>query len=350
MFSLSALLGAIVLAGDTALVSLTAKPTLRTRTPEDPNLIWTASSVVLIAKELASGVYGVYPDDAPRKNPAGIPAATSGGFVVGNDGVLVIDSMLNRRLATQMLALIRKTTKKPIQYVVNTSHHGDHSYGNQFFPKGVQFVQHVKTQQYIQNHFADDVAFMKKYFGSNQGLDELKPQRAHVLVNDQSTIDFDLGGKRIQVMHLGFAQTGGDLFVWLPNEKVLFTGNIVVSDGPSLPWLMEGKLEESLATLRKVLAMLPRDSIVVPGHGYPTGINAVEYTNGYLEELRKQVTEAVAQDMSEEDTVKRLTENMKQYSGYKLYPWVHSQMNVPKTWQEMKAGQLNDSLRRPPPS
>ena len=322
--------------GDTAPISSAVNQVVKTRTAEDPNLVWTASSVVLLAKELAPGVYGVYPDDAPRKNPAGIPAATSGGFVVGDDGVLVIESMLNRNLANQMLALIRENTKKPIRYVVNTSYHGDHSYGNQFFPKSAQFVQHVKTQQYIQSHFADDVAFMKKYFGANQGLDELKPQRAHILVHDGSTIDLDLGGKRVQVMHLGFAQTEGDLFIWLPKDKVLFTGNPIISDGPTLPWLLDGKLEESLATLRKIHAMLAKDAIVVPGHGYPTGINAVEYTIGYLEELKKQVGEAVAQGMSEEATVTRLTENMKQYSGYRLYSWVHSQINVPNTYQEMK--------------
>jgi cyclase len=324
------------LAGDTAPISLAVKQALKTRTAEDPNLVWTASSVVLLPKELAPGVYGVYPDDAPSKNPVGIPAATSGGFVIGDGSVLVIESMLNRRLANQMLALIREKTKKPIRYVVNTSHHGDHSYGNQFFPKGAQLVQHAKTQQYNQNHFVEDMEFMKKHFGVNQGLDEIKPQRAHILVNDGSTIELDLGGKRVQVMHVGFAQTEGDLFIWLPKEKVLFTGNPIISDGPSLPWLLDGKLEESLATMRKILAMLPKDAIVVPGHGYPTGVNVVEYTIGYLKELRKQVGESVAQGMTEEETVKRLTETMKQYSGYRLYPWIHSQINVPKTYQEMK--------------
>jgi cyclase len=120
----------------------------KTRTPEDPNLVWTASNVVLIPKELAPGVYAVYPDDAHAKNAAGIPVATSGGFVVGSNGVLVVESMLNRRLANQMLALVREKTSKPILYVVNTSYHGDHSYGNQFFPMGVRFIQHVNTQAY----------------------------------------------------------------------------------------------------------------------------------------------------------------------------------------------------------
>jgi len=307
-----------------------------TRAPEDPKLIWTPNNVVLVSKEIAAGVFAVYPDDAAPKNAAGIPAATSGGFVVGDKGVLVIESMLNRRLANQMLALIHAQTAKPILYLVNTSYHGDHSYGNQFFPAGVQIVQHVATQAYIQSHFAADVAFMMQYFGRNSGMDELRPQPAQILLQDGARVQFELGNKSVQVLHLGFAQTDGDLFVWLPAEKVLFTGNPIISDGPSLPWLLDGKLEASLTTMRKLLALLPRDAVVVPGHGRPTGVAAIEYPIGYLEELKKQVSAAIADGLSEAETVQRLAESMKQYAGYKIFPWVHSQINVPKTYRELK--------------
>jgi len=140
----------------------------------------------------------------------------------------------------------------------------------------------------------------------------------------------------VQIMHLGFAQTEGDLFVWLPNEKVLYTGNPIISGGPSLPWLLDGKLDAALATLIKLLGMLPKDAIIVPGHGEPTDVSAIEYPIHYLEELRKQVAASVAQGLSEEQTVQRLSESMKQYSGYRIYSWVHSQINVPKTFHEMK--------------
>jgi cyclase len=313
-------------------------PAAQTRAPEDPQLIWTPSSVILVSREIAAGVFAVYPDDAEIKNAAGIPAATSGGFVIGKNGVLVIESMLNRRLANQLLALIREKTDKPVLYLVNTSYHGDHSYGNQFFPGGVQIVQHVTTQAYIQNHFTADVAFMMQYFGRNSGMDELKPQRAQILLQDGARVQFELGNKSVQVMHLGFAQTDGDLFVWLPAEKVLFTGNPIISDGPSLPWLLDGRLEASLITMRKLLALVPRDTVIVPGHGRPTGVAAIEYPIGYLEELKKQVGAAIAEGLTEKETVQRLAESMQQYGGYKIYPWVHSQVNVPKTYQEIKQG------------
>lgn len=308
------------------------------REPEDPQLVWTPNHVVLVSKEVAPSVFAVYPDDAEAKNATGVPVATSGGFVVGDKGVLVVESMLNRRLANQMLALIHARTSKPILYLVNTSYHGDHSYGNQFFPAGVQIVQHVATQAYIQNHFAADVEFMKTYFGRDSGMDELQPQPAQILLQDGARVQFDLGNKNVQVMHIGFAQTDGDLFVWLPAEKVLFTGNPIISGGPSLPWLLDGKLDASLTTMRTLLAMMPRDAVVVPGHGCPTGVSAIEYPVAYLEELETQVRTAIAEGLTEEQTVQRLAVSMKEYAGYRIFPWVHSQINVPKTYEEMKKG------------
>ncbi|MCX6952820.1 MAG: MBL fold metallo-hydrolase [Verrucomicrobia bacterium] len=307
------------------------------RAPEDPNLVWTPAQVVLVSQQVAPGVFAVFPDDSAVKNTGGVPSATSGGFVIGENGVLVVDTMLNRRLANQLLALIRAQTPKPILYVVNTSYHGDHSYGNQFFPAGVQIVQHVATQAYIQSHFAADVAFMMTYFGRNSGMDELKPQPAQIMLPDGANVIFDLGGKRVNVRHLGFAQTEGDLFVWLPGEKVLFTGNPVISISPSLPWLLDGKSEQSLATMRRLRALVTDDAIIVPGHGRPAGVEMIDYPIGYLAELRSQVRAAIDAKLTEAETATKLAESMKRYSGYKIFPWVHSQVNVPKTYQEMKA-------------
>ena len=70
--------------------------------------------------------------------------------------------VLNRRLAEQVMALVRERTDKPIRYVVNTSYHGDHSYGNQFFPADVAIIQHRATQEYIRRFFDKDIAFIKR--------------------------------------------------------------------------------------------------------------------------------------------------------------------------------------------
>jgi glyoxylase-like metal-dependent hydrolase (beta-lactamase superfamily II) len=308
------------------------------RTSEDPTLVWTPDHVVLVATEIAPDVFAVSPDDAPRKNAAGIPAATSGGFVIGSQGVLIIDTMINRRLADQLLALIRERTTRPILYAVNTSYHGDHSYGNQFLPPETKIVQHENTQKYIQGHFPDDIAFMSQYFGGHSGLQELKPTPAAILLKDGDSRDFDLGGKVVTVKHLGFAQTSGDLFVWIAADKVLFTGNPVISGGPSFSWLLDGHSGDALATLQRLRQEFPDDAILVPGHGVPTGMAAVDAHIRYLTDLRREVTAALGDGLDPAAATERVSKRLEaSYGTYKIYPWVNTQLNVAKVYDELKA-------------
>lgn len=301
------------------------------RSAEDSNLVWTASSVALLSQEIAPGVYTFYPDTSIQKTSEGIPEATSGGFVVGENGVLVIDTMLNRRLATQVISLIQETTEKPIRYIVNTSYHGDHSYGNQFFPSDAQIIQHRATRDYIRDNFEEDISFMESNFGTNQGLDELEPVSADILLQDGVDMSVDLGGIEVRIRHLGFAQTEGDLFVTTGN--VVFTGNPVIARAPALPWLLDGHLQESVATMKALRDMLSDDAIVVPGHGEPTNVAAIEYHIDYLEDLESRVLRAISERKSLEATVEAVS--MPEYSGYALHPWVHMQVNVPAAYEEL---------------
>jgi glyoxylase-like metal-dependent hydrolase (beta-lactamase superfamily II) len=336
-FTLAATLSVpgVALAGNAPTDSAAYKAAVESRTAEDPKLVWTASHVALLAEEIAPGVHAVYPDTATAKNGAGVPEATSGGFVIGEKGVLVVDTMLNRRLAGQVMALIREKTDKPVRYIVNTSYHGDHSYGNQFFPNDAEIIQHQATGDYIGSKFAEDIGFMKQHFGTNQGLDELKPVPASIVLNDGADMTVDLGGNVVRIRHLGFAQTPGDLFVTTAGGKVVFTGNPVIAKAPALPWLLDGHLVDSIATMKALRGVLPDDAIVVPGHGAPTDVAAIEHHINYLEELKRQVQAAIAAGKSQEETVEAVA--MPDYAGYKLHPWVHSQVNVPAAYDELSA-------------
>ena len=308
------------------------------RGPEDPKLVWTPAAVALMSRELAPGVFAVFPDDAERKSAEGIPVATSGGFVVGSNGVLLIDTMINRNLANQLLALVAERSAAPVQYAVNTSYHGDHSYGNQFLPEATQVIQHANTQNYVQTKFADDIAFMSQFFGSSSGLDELTPQRAEILFRDGETRDIDLGGKIVRVMHLGFAQSQGDLFVYVPSDKVLFTGNPILSGGPSFSWLLDGHAADATATLKRIRAEFPADTVIVPGHGVPTDMSAVDRHIAYLEELQREVASAKAAGLTAAQASARVGERMQaKWGTYKIYPFIHTELNVSKTFAEAGA-------------
>ncbi len=211
--------------------------------------VWDANIIILEAQKLSEGVFAVIPTGAPDMASKGYPIATSGGFVVGDRGVLVIESMLNKRLNDQLFALIKTETDKPVTHLVNTSYHGDHAYGNFYVPDAVNIIQHESAADYIANHFVADTEFMMQNFGKGRGIEEIRPVKADTLVKTGGSLTIDLGGKTVVITDYGFAQTGGDLFVSVPSANVLWTGNPVLSDAPALPWLLYGHLVETHDTL-----------------------------------------------------------------------------------------------------
>lgn len=309
----------------------TAAPTF---TAANPSYIWTPNAIRLISQRLSDRVYAVIDSNASSHSSAGIPSATSGGFVIGDNGVLLVESMINRQLFCQMIGLVRAQTDKPVTYVINTSSHGDHSYGNTFLPAGVHIVQRQRTAEYIAAHFAEDVAFMKMNFGADQGLDEIKPVAADTLVSDTAPFSVDLGGVQVEARYHGFAQTGGDLFVRVPSAKVLWTGNPLVADKPAVPWLLAGHGPEVGVTLSQVKSSLPADTIIVPGHDHPTTVAGFDFSINYLSALVSEVGAAVGQGKTVEQTVAAVT--LQPFQGYAIWDFIHKQVNVPNTYADLK--------------
>ena len=96
--------------------------------------IWDGNKVQMQSEKLSDGVFAYYASDARELNARGGAAATSGGLIVGTKGALLIETMLNKRMNQQVQDLSRKLGGKPLIYAVNTSAHGDHSFGNMFLP------------------------------------------------------------------------------------------------------------------------------------------------------------------------------------------------------------------------
>jgi glyoxylase-like metal-dependent hydrolase (beta-lactamase superfamily II) len=298
---------------------------------EEP--IWDGNKVMMTSEKLGSGVYAYYSSEAKAKESQGFPVATSGGFVVGGKGVLMIDTMLNKRLNEQAQVLIGKVTNKSIIYAVNTSFHGDHSYGNMYLPKDTRIIQHVATKEYIDNHFVADTEFMISNFGEGRGIEQIKPVAADILISKGGKFTLDLGGKMVEIIDFGFAQTGGDLFVWEPESKVMWTGNPIITIKPSLPWLLDGHLVETLTSLQKAYDFLPDDARVVPGHGSVMTKQDIKWHIDYLATVKKEVEAAVADGLTLEQTVERVT--MPEFTGYALHGWVHPGLNVPAAYKDL---------------
>ena len=299
---------------------------------QDP--VWDGNSVVLESQQLADGVFAVIPTGAVDLAADGHPMATTGGFVIGKTGALVVESMLNERLNTQLFDLIAAQTDLPVRYLVNTSFHGDHAYGNQYLPDDVVIIQHTNTAAYLDTHLEADKAFMIQNLGAGRGIEEITETPADLLVGDMGHISVDLGGISVTIRDYGFAQTGGDLFMSVPDANVLWTGNPVIAQAPAIPWLLDGKLVRTRDTLAAVLADFDAGTRVVPGHGPVTDIGAIKWSVDYLTAVEAEVTAAIADGLSLEDTVARV--QLPEFQGYALFGWLHPNLNVPAAYADLQ--------------
>lgn len=298
--------------------------------------IWDGNKVQMRSQQLAPGVYAHLPADAADLNAKGAAAATTGGLIVGTRGALLIETMLNRRLYDQVQALAKKEAAGlPLLYAVNTSSHGDHSFGNMYLPRETRLIQHEQTARFIDSHLEKDKAFMIKNFGEGRGIESIRARDADILIPAGGKLVLDLGGRQVEIHDFGFAQTGGDLFIWDPQSKTLWAGNPVIAAKPALPWLLDGKLVETLATLRKVYDFLPPDAIIVPGHGVPMPRDGLRWHLDYLEAVQAGVKDALARNLTLEQTVAEL--KMPQFRGYILFDWVHPGLNVPAAYKDLQS-------------
>ncbi|CAF1294132.1 unnamed protein product [Rotaria sordida] len=301
--------------------------------------VWDGNKVEMISEKLASNMYAFYDKNAKELNAKGGAAATSGGLIVGEKGCLMIETMLNKRLNAQVQQLSQNlSNNKPILFAVNTSSHGDHCFGNMYMPATTIIIQHIHTKQFVDQHIVDDKKFMIQNFGQGRGIEEIKARTGDMLVEHGSKIRIDLGGgKLVEIIDFGFGQTGGDLFIWEPQSKVMWAGNPIVARKPALPWLLDGHLVETLKTLTKVYEFLPNDAQVVPGHGIIMKREDIRWHIDYLAAVKNHVQKAIDQGLNLEQTVKTTTDAMQEFRGYVLFDWIHSNLNVPKAFDELKA-------------
>jgi len=301
--------------------------------PEIP--IWDANKVTLGLHKISNDIYAIIPSTAQTETSKGIPQATTGGFIVGDQGVLLIEVMLTKRLYDQEIKLIRSVTNKPIIYAVNTSDHGDHCFGNYLLPSSTIIIQNEFAKDNLAKNYEGIKQFMVGLFGTGRGIENTVYRPADIAIPKNSQLKLDLGGgKIVELLNEGTAQSPADLFVWMPKQKIFWAGNPFIAESPAIPWLFDGFFLEPAANLKKVYDFLPDDAIVVPGHGRITSKAGIKYTIDYVEELKKEVEVAVAKGLTLEQTKEAV--KMKEYDkGYGLFDWLHYNFNIPNAFKDI---------------
>lgn len=299
--------------------------------------IWDGNTVELKLHKVADGVYAIEPSTADNETTKGIPQATSGGFIVGDKGVMLVECFLNKRLFDQAMKLIRSVTDKPIIYAVNTSDHGDHCFTNYLLPSSTIIIQNELAKQNLAKNFEGIKQFMIMLFGKDRGIEEAKYRPADVTIAKNNNMVVDLGsGKLVQLINTGIAQSPADLFVWLPSAKVFWAGNPFIAESPTIPWLFDGFFLEPVANLKKMYNMLPEDAIIIPGHGRITNKAGIKYTVDYVTALEQNVEDAVAKGQTLQQAQQSVT--MKEFDkGYVLFNWLHFNFNLPNAYKDISS-------------
>ncbi|RYZ44900.1 MAG: MBL fold metallo-hydrolase [Sphingobacteriales bacterium] len=325
-------------------LSCIGQQAVQAQMPMPPHVpIWDANKVTLELRKITDDVYAVFPSTAHTETAKGVPQATTAGFIIGDKGVLLIETMLDKRLYDQLLALVRTVTQKPIVYAVNTSDHGDHCFGNYLLPKETLIIQNEFCKENLAKNFDNIKQFMITLFGAQRGIEDVQYRAADIAVPKDQRLKLDMGkGLTVELINTGTAQSPADLFVFVsaPSKKVVWLGNPFIAESPAIPWLFDGYFLEPQKNLLKVYNMLGDDDVVVPGHGYLTNKAGIKYTIDYVNALSTQVAAAVSKGQTLEQAQKSVT--LPDFDkGYELFHWLHYNFNLPNAYKDIKANSSN---------
>ena len=220
------------------------------------------------------------------------------GFAVTTEGVVVIDALASPAQGEQLIRTIRAVTDRPIRWLVLTHHHPDHHFGAIALRRaGARVIAHpdVSTGVDEQSREAAESAWTR-VVGKAQMKGFAYADVPDVAVTSADTLR--LGDQTIVIAHpwRGPAHTAGDLIVWLPDQRVLFAGDLLIEDGVTM--VVDGSSRGLLAALDTLAGLDPR--VVVPGHGAipATPLALLARTRDYITALRTAMRAAIERHRS----------------------------------------------------
>jgi len=227
---------------------------------------------------------------------------SNSGVIVGENGVLVIDSKMNEASVDQTIEAIKNVTDKPIRYLVNTHSDGDHIMGNRYFPASVTFIAQ-------ENCRAD---FFKEDFGreSDWGEPEFYPFTPSLTFKENMNVW--LGKDKVELYYFGVGHTTGDCVVYYPEEKVAFIGDQYFNTRPQLIHSNKGGNSfQHVLTLTKMLETLLDADTFVSGHSEPVGREAIYKHIQVMVERQKKVKDLIDQSKTLEQVLAEFSEDEK---------------------------------------
>lgn len=227
--------------------------------------------------------------DLGQRSPENLGHNMTSGFIIADDGVLVVDTGGSHLGAQAIHQAIRKITDKPIRWAVNTGGQDHRWLGNGYFrAQGARIIAAQAGKEDMQNRTAQQMEMAQRFLKQRfQGTEPVYPAQTFT-----GRYTLPVQGVTVELIHTGGGHTPGDCIVWLPQERVAFTGDIVfvqrmlgVLPGTGLTWI------RTLEYLRDDL----KPKTIIPGHGHVTDLaEALRDSYDYLVYLRDAAQRARA--------------------------------------------------------
>lgn len=203
--------------------------------------------------------------------PPGGWCVSNAGVVLGPDGALVVDTLATEHRATLLRDAVERLRPGPGRVLVNTHHHGDHTFGNHVFGPTASILAHERTRHEMA---ATGLALTQLWPGVEWG--DVQVTLPDVTFRDRLSVH--VGDRRAELIHVGPAHTTNDVVVWLANEGVLFAGDVVLAG--STPFNLMGSISGALVAVDRLRDLGART--VVCGHGPVAGPEVFDEMTTYL--------------------------------------------------------------------
>lgn len=184
------------------------------------------------------------------------PGSGNIGASVGPDGILIVDDQFVP-LVEKIRAALKEAGGGPLKFVLNTHWHYDHVDGNKVFGREAPIIAHTN----VRKRLTTDQTLMGRAFPA-------EPKEAWPVITFDNSLSIHFNGEEIKVFHLFPGHTDGDSVVYFTGSKVVHMGDQFIAGGfPFIDWESGGDVEGFAKNVETVLAQLPPDTQVIPGHG-----------------------------------------------------------------------------------
>ncbi len=287
----------------------------------------------LQVEPVAKDVHALVGEIGPRK-PENHALNNTLGFVVTPEGVVLVGSGTTEPAARMIDAAVARVTEQPIRWVVNIGVQDHHWMGNRYFTrKGARVIALQRTvedqKQVVDNHLRR----LRQVLGDEEANSLMPEWAAEALPGERA--EFELGGKRFELLWPGGGHFTGDALLWMPDQRVVFAGDYVFHDR-MLGIQPESKLLDWQRSFHRIEVLEPL--WVVPGHGHAGDLaKARRDTGDYLDWLVTQVGKALEDWKELEETVDELAD-APQFRHLKFYDAWHRR-NIHSAYLQLEAQQ-----------